>query len=87
MLPERVSQILTVPEFVSLCGVKWRRISLTIFRACDHPFAFAVECDTSDVTSVALECQHSCRVGRLDVVQLDGVVACGGEEAFIRRDA
>lgn len=57
-----------------------------ILRARDHPLALAVERDARDVARVALEGQQGVGVGRLDVEELDGVVARGGEEALVGRD-
>lgn len=48
-----------------------------------HPFSFAVESDTGDVARVALKSQQRVRVGRLDIVELDGVVARGGEVSLV----
>lgn len=58
-----------------------------IFRGCHHPFPLAVKGDTCDIVCVSLESQDSTRVGGLDVVELDGVVASGGEISFVWRDA
>ena len=41
----------------------------TVFRACHHPFAFAMEANTSDVAGVAFECHDSIRIAGLNVVQ------------------
>lgn len=46
-----------------------------------------MEGDSGDVARVALEGQQRVRVGGLDVVELDGVVARAGEEALVGRDA
>jgi hypothetical protein len=58
-----------------------------ILRACDHPFPFAVKCDTRDIASMTFESEERVRIGGLDVVELDSVVASGSEEAFVWRDA
>lgn len=58
-----------------------------VLGARDHPLALAVEGDAGDVARVALECEQGVRVGRLDVEELDRVVAGGGEEALVGRDA
>lgn len=58
-----------------------------VLGARDHPLALAVEGDTGDVAGMPLERQQRVRVGGFDVVELDGVVARGGEEALIRGDA
>lgn len=58
-----------------------------VLGARDHPLALAVEGDASDVARVALEGEQGVRVGRLDVEELDRVVAGGGEEALVGRDA
>jgi hypothetical protein len=57
-----------------------------IFRACDHPFSFAVECDTCDVACMAFEGEERVWVRRFDVVELDRMMASSGKEAFVRRD-
>lgn len=58
-----------------------------VLGARDHPLALAVEGDAGDVARVALESEQRVRIGRLDVEELDGVVAGGGQEALIGRDA
>lgn len=58
-----------------------------ILGAGHHPLAFAVEGDAGDIASVALEGKQRIRVRRLDIVEFDRVVACGGEEALVGRDA
>jgi hypothetical protein len=57
--------------------------SLTIFRARDHPFAFTVERDTSDISSVTFESEHSGRICRSDVVELYGVMSGSGQKALV----
>jgi hypothetical protein len=59
----------------------------TIFRGRHHPFSLAVKGDACDIVCVSFECEDGARVGGLDIVELDGVVASGGEIAFIWRDA
>lgn len=58
-----------------------------VLRARDHPFALAVEGDAGDVACVTLEGEQRVRIGRLDIKELDRVVAGGGEEALVGRDA
>lgn len=58
-----------------------------VFGARDHPLALAVERDARDVARVALKGEEGVRVGRLDVEELDRVVAGGREEALVGRDA
>lgn len=58
-----------------------------VLGARDHPLALAVEGDAGDVARVALEGEQRVRVGRFDVEELDRVVARGGEEALVGRDA
>ena len=53
----------------------------------DHPFTLTVKSDASNVAGVALEGQQRVGVRRLDIEQLHGVVAGGGEEPLVRRDA
>lgn len=52
-----------------------------------HPLALAVEGDAGDVARVALEREQRVRVRRLDVVELDRVVAGRGQEPLVGRDA
>lgn len=52
-----------------------------------HPLALAVEGHAGDIALVALEGEDGVGVRRLDVVELDGVVAGGGEVALVGRDA
>lgn len=52
-------------------------LDIAIFRGCDHPLALAVECNSGDITSVTFEGEEGIGVRRLDIVQLDGVVASG----------
>lgn len=59
----------------------------TVFRRCDEPLALAVECYACDVGGVAVEGEDGVGVGGFDVVELDGVVAGGGEVALVGRDA
>lgn len=59
----------------------------SILGASDHPFALAVEGNTGDIVRVTLESNHRVRVGRLDVEQLDIVMAGGREESLVRSDA
>ena len=55
----------------------------SVFRACHHPLALTVKRHTCNVPRVALKRQPRVRIGRFDVVELDGVMTCGGEEALI----
>lgn len=43
--------------------------------------------DASDVGRVAVKGEDRIRVRRLDIVELDRVVACGSEVALVGRDA
>jgi hypothetical protein len=58
-----------------------------ILGACNHPLALTMECDTGDVAGVALKGEKRIRVGRLDIIQFDSMMAGGGEESLVRRDA
>lgn len=49
-----------------------------------HPLPFAVKCDAGNVARVAFKGMKRIGVGGLDVVELDSVVACGGEESLVR---
>lgn len=55
-----------------------------ILGAGHHPFSLAVECNAGDVVGMALKRQDRVRVGGLDVVELDAVVACSGKKALVR---
>ena len=57
-----------------------------ILGACNHPLALAMECDARNVTGVALEDGYRVRVARLNIEELHGMVACGGEEALVGGD-
>jgi hypothetical protein len=46
-----------------------------------------VEGNARDVARVALKCEERIGIRRLDVVQLDRMVAGGGEEALVGGDA
>lgn len=54
-----------------------------VLGASHHPFSFAVKGDTGDVSRMALESQQRVRIGRLDIVELDRVVARGGEVSLV----
>ena len=58
-----------------------------IFGARHHPLALAVKRDAGDVGRVALEGEDRVRVRRLDLIQLDRVMARRSEEAFVGRNA
>ena len=59
----------------------------TIFARGDQPLGFAVERNARDVAGVAVKGEDRVWIRRFDVVELDGVVSCGGEVALVRRDA
>jgi len=46
-----------------------------------------VESNARDVICVSLEGEDCGRIGRFDVIKLNGVMAGSGEVAFVRRDA
>lgn len=52
-----------------------------------HPFALTVESEAGDVPSVAFEGQDGRRVGRTNIVELDGRMAGCSEPAFVWGDA
>ena len=54
-----------------------------IFGASDHPFAFAVERNTSNVARMSFKSQNGGRVCRLDVVKFDSVMSSGGQESLV----
>ena len=68
----------TAPRFPNL--------DRAIFRTCDHPFSFAVECDACDVASVTFERQERVWVCGFDVVEFDCVMTSCGKETFVGRD-
>lgn len=68
-------------------GARLPDLDGAVLGAGDHPLALAVEGDARDIARVALEGQQRVGVGALDVEELDGVVAGGGEEALVGRDA
>lgn len=59
----------------------------SVLRAGDHPFPFAVECDSRDVACVTFEGHHRVGVSGLDVEELDIIVTRSGKESLIRGDA
>jgi hypothetical protein len=59
----------------------------SILGASDHPLSFAMECNTSDVVRVTFEGDHGIGISRLDVKELDIIVASSSEESFVRSDA
>lgn len=62
------------------------RARLTIFRRRHHPFAFTVKCKAGDISGMAFEGEDCGGIGRLDVVQLDGVVAGSCQESLVGAD-
>jgi hypothetical protein len=62
-------------------------LDCAVLRARDHPLALTVEGDGRHVGRVPFKGQDGRRVRRLDLVELDDVVARGGQEALVRRDA
>lgn len=68
-------------------GSRFPNLDRAVLGARHHPLSLAMEGDAGDVSRVTLKRQQRVRVGRLDVVELDGVVAGGGEEALIGGDA
>lgn len=59
----------------------------TVLGARNHPLAFAMKRNTRNVVGVALKYEKRIGVCRLNVKELDGVVAGDGEEALIGRYA
>jgi hypothetical protein len=62
-------------------------LDCAIFRACDHPFSLAVECDARHIATVTLKCEEGVWVCGFDVVEFDRVMASRSEESFVGRDA
>lgn len=59
----------------------------TILRRSHQPLRFAMKRNAGDITSMPVKRKDGIRVRRLDIVELDSVVARSGEVAFVRRDA
>jgi hypothetical protein len=57
-----------------------------ILRACDHPFALAMKCDSRNVPSVTFECEERIRVRGFDVVEFHGMVTRSCEKALVGRN-
>lgn len=57
--------------------------AITIFRTSNHPFAFTVKRYPSNVACVTFEGEHGGRIRGFDVVELDGMMARGGEEPLV----
>ena len=55
-----------------------------VFGACDHPFAFAVECYSCDIVRMSFETHDGVGVARLDVVQSDDMSTCGSQVFLVR---
>lgn len=68
-------------------GARLPDLNGAILGARNHPLSLAVECDARNVTRVALEDGYGVGIGGLDVEELDGMVAGGGEEALVGGDA
>lgn len=51
----------------------------------DEPLGLAVECDARDIRRMSVKDEDSIWVGGFDIVELDRVVAGGGEVAFVGR--
>ncbi len=62
-------------------------LDVAILGTSDHPFAFAVKCDTCYVARMAFEREDGIGIRGLDVVELDRMVARSSEEALIWRNA
>ena len=62
-------------------------LDCAVFRACDHPFSFAMEGYACDVARVAIKGQERIGVRRAAIVKLDIVVASSSEKALVRRNA
>jgi hypothetical protein len=62
-------------------------LDCAIFRACDHPFSLAVECDARHVATVTLKSEEGIWICGFDVVEFDRVMASRSEEALVGRDA
>lgn len=58
----------------------------TVFRRSDHPFSFAVESHTGYITGVALKGEHCSGIRGFDIIQFDGMMPGGSQEALVRTD-
>ena len=55
----------------------------TILRTSDHPFTLTVKSDTSHIPSMTFEGERWRLACAADIVELDIVVTCSGEIAFV----
>jgi hypothetical protein len=79
-------------ELVSVVALKAAAANVpdldgAVLGASDHPFALTVECDSGDVSGMALKSHQWVRVARLGVKQLDIVMARNGEILLVGGDA
>lgn len=58
-----------------------------IFRACDHPFPFAMESYPRNVAGVTVEGKNGARISRADIVKLDIMTTSGRKIALVWRYA
>jgi len=68
-------------------GARVPDLDRPVLAAGDHPLALAMEPDGGDVAGVPLKGHHGARAAGVDVVELDGAVAAGCQEALVGRDA
>lgn len=59
----------------------------SVLRTRHHPFALAVKRHAGNVPSVTLKCQQRVGIRRLDIVELDGVVARRGQKSLVGGNA
>lgn len=72
---------------LNAAGTSIPDLDSAIFRACDHPFPFAMKGYPSNVASMTLEGKNGARIGRADIVKLDIMTSSSREIALIWRDA
>jgi hypothetical protein len=68
-------------------GTRIPNFDSAILRGSNHPFAFTMEADTSNITLVAFKSQHGVWVGRFNIVELDINTTSRGKETLVRGDA
>ena len=57
-----------------------------IFRACNHPFAFAMKGYARNVAGMTFKGEDRARIGRADIVELNIVITGGCKIALVWRD-
>ena len=76
------SPVNVIPLQATCTGIP--NLHSSVLGASDHPFSLAVECHAGDVVRVTFKGYHGIGIGRLDIKELDIVVARGSQEPLIR---